>query len=223
MSTIQAGASGQDLRERTSYAVLTMISFCHFLNDMIQSLLPAIYPILKGNFHLDFGQIGLITFTSQLTASVLQPVVGWFTDRRPQPFSLTIGMGFTLLGLVMLSTASSFLLILAAAAMVGVGSSVFHPESSRVARMASGGQHGFAQSFFQVGGNAGSALGPLLAAFVVVPRGRSSIAWFSLAALLGIVVLWKVGRWYGRRHGPDGVTPPALGAEHRPALARGQV
>jgi FSR family fosmidomycin resistance protein-like MFS transporter len=195
MSSIQAAAPGQTLRERTSYAVLTMISFCHFLNDMIQSLLPAIYPILKGSFHLDFGQIGLITFTSQLTASVLQPVVGWFTDRRPQPFSLTIGMGFTLLGLLMLSTASSFLLILAAAAMVGIGSSVFHPESSRVARMASGGQHGFAQSFFQVGGNAGSALGPLLAAFIVVPHGQGSLAWFSLVALLGMVLLGKVGLW----------------------------
>src|SRR5207244_13447608 len=181
------------LRERTSYSVLTMISFCHLLNDMIQSLLPAIYPILKGNFHLDFGQIGLITFTSQLTASVLQPVVGWFTDRRPQPFSLSIGMGFTLLGLVMLSTASSFLLILAAAAMIGIGSSVFHPESSRVARMASGGQHGFAQSFFQVGGNAGSALGPLLAAFIVLPFGQRSISWFSLASLLAIVVMTRVG------------------------------
>src|SRR5690348_8060471 len=199
MSTIQAAAPGQTLRERTSYAVLTMISFCHFLNDMIQSLLPAIYPILKGSFHLDFGQIGLITFTSQLTASVLQPVVGWFTDRRPQPFSLSIGMGFTLLGLVMLSTASSFLLILAAAAMVGVGSSVFHPESSRVARMASGGRHGFAQAFFQVGGNAGSALGPLLAAFIVLPFGRQSVAWFSLAALVGIIVLSRVGMWYKHR------------------------
>jgi len=195
MSTIQAAAPGQTLREKTSYAVLTMISFCHFLNDMIQSLLPAIYPILKGTFHLDFGQIGLITFTSQLTASVLQPVVGWFTDRRPQPFSLSIGMGFTLLGLVMLSAAASFLLILAAAAMVGIGSSVFHPESSRVARMASGGRHGFAQSFFQVGGNAGSALGPLLAAFIVVPHGQGSLAWFSLVALLGMVLLAKVGLW----------------------------
>jgi len=195
MSSIRVAAPGQTLRERTSYAVLTMISFCHFLNDMIQSLLPAIYPILKGNFHLDFGQVGLITFTSQLTASVLQPVVGWFTDRRPQPLSLSIGMGFTLLGLVMLSTASSFLLILASAAMVGIGSAVFHPESSRVARMASGGQHGFAQSFFQVGGNAGSALGPLLAAFIVVPHGQGSLAWFSLAALLGMVLLGKVGLW----------------------------
>ena len=138
MSTVQATTPGQTLRERTSYAVLMMISFCHFLNDMIQSLLPAIYPILKGNFHLDFGQVGMITFTNQLTASVLQPVVGTFTDKRPKPFSLTIGMGFTLVGLVMLSAASSFPLILAAAAMVGIGSAVFHPESSRVARMASG-------------------------------------------------------------------------------------
>src|ERR1700687_689741 len=196
MSTIQAAAPGQTLRERTSYAVLTMISFCHFLNDMIQSLLPAIYPILKGNFHLDFGQIGLITFTSQRTASVLQPVVGWFTDRRPQPFSLSIGMGFTLLGLVMLSTASSFLLILAAAAMVGIGSSVFHPESSRVARMASGGQHGFAQSFFQVGGNAGSALGPLLAAFIVLPHGQKGTAWFVVPVIPVLIVLYWVSGWY---------------------------
>jgi FSR family fosmidomycin resistance protein-like MFS transporter len=195
MSTIQATTPGQKLRERTSYAVLMMISFCHFLNDMIQSLLPAIYPILKGNFHLDFGQVGMITFTNQLTASVLQPVVGTFTDKRPKPFSLTIGMGFTLVGLVMLSAASSFPLILAAAAMVGIGSAVFHPESSRVARMASGGQHGFAQSIFQVGGNAGSALGPLLAAFIVLPHGQASLAWFSLAALLGMALLGKVGIW----------------------------
>jgi FSR family fosmidomycin resistance protein-like MFS transporter len=213
MSLIQAVAPGQTLRERTSYAVLTMISFCHLLNDMIQSLLPAIYPILKGNFHLDFGQIGLITFTSQLTASVLQPVVGWFTDRRPQPFSLSIGMGFTLVGLVMLSTASSFLLILAAAAMVGIGSSVFHPESSRVARMASGGQHGFAQSFFQVGGNAGSALGPLLAAFIVVPHGQGSLAWFSLAALLGMVLLGKVGLW-AKSHRAARANAPKRASDH---------
>ena len=195
MSTVQAATPGQTLRERTSYAVLMMISFCHFLNDMIQSLLPAIYPILKGNYHLDFGQVGMITFTNQLTASVLQPVVGTYTDKRPQPFSLSIGMGFTLVGLVMLSMASSYPLILAAAAMVGIGSSVFHPESSRVARMASGGQHGFAQSIFQVGGNAGSALGPLLAAFIVLPHGQMSLAWFSLAALLGMALLGKVGMW----------------------------
>src|ERR1700676_1832861 len=187
----------QTLRERTSYAVLVMISFCHFLNDMIQSLLPAIYPILKGNFHLDFGQVGMITFTNQLTASVLQPVVGTYTDKRPQPFSLSIGMGFTLVGLVILSTATSYPLILAAAAMVGIGSSVFHPESSRVARMASGGQHGFAQSIFQVGGNAGSALGPLLAVFVMA-NGQSSIAWFSLLALIAMILLFKIGHWAHR-------------------------
>src|SRR5665213_3519407 len=199
MSTVQATTPTQTLRERTSYAVLVMISFCHFLNDMIQSLLPAIYPILKGNFHLDFGQVGLITFTNQLTASVLQPLVGSYTDKRPQPFSLSIGMAFTLLGLILLSMASSFPIILAGAALVGIGSSVFHPESSRVARMASGGQHGLAQSLFQVGGNAGLSLGPLLAAFVVMPRGQASIAWFTLAALLGMILLTGVSSWAKKR------------------------
>jgi MFS transporter, FSR family, fosmidomycin resistance protein len=207
MSTVQATTPGQTLHERTSYAVLMMISFCHFLNDMIQSLLPAIYPILKGNYHLDFGQVGMITFTNQLTASVLQPVVGTYTDKRPQPFSLSIGMGFTLVGLVMLSMASSYPLILAAAAMVGIGSSVFHPESSRVARMASGGQHGFAQSIFQVGGNAGSALGPLLAAFIVLPHGQTSLAWFSVAALLGMALLGKVGMWAKRYRAARALAP----------------
>ena len=195
VSTISAAVPAQ---EKPSYAVLTMISFCHFLNDMIQSLLPAIYPILKGNFHLDFGQVGMITFVNQLTASLLQPVVGSFTDKRPQPYSLTIGMGFTLCGLILLSLASSYPVILIAAALVGIGSSVFHPESSRVARMASGGKHGFAQSFFQVGGNAGSATGPLLAAFIVLPHGQGSLAWFSLAALLGMALLGKVGGWAKR-------------------------
>ena len=195
VSTVSAAVPA---REKPSYAVLTMISFCHFLNDMIQSLLPAIYPILKGNFHLDFGQVGMITFVNQLTASLLQPIVGSFTDKRPQPYSLTIGMGFTLCGLILLSLASSYPVILIAAALVGIGSSVFHPESSRVARMASGGKHGFAQSFFQVGGNAGSATGPLLAAFIVLPHGQGSLAWFSLAALLGMALLGKVGGWAKR-------------------------
>ncbi len=195
VSTAQSSTPARSLRGKTSYAVLSTISFCHFLNDMIQSLLPAIYPLLKGNFHLDFGQIGLITFVNQVTASVLQPIVGWFTDKRPQAYSLSIGMAFTLFGLVMLSVASSFPAILAAAAMVGIGSAIFHPESSRVARMASGGQHGFAQSIFQVGGNAGSATGPLLAAFIVLPHGQVSLAWFSLAALLGMALLGKVGAW----------------------------
>ncbi len=182
--------------ENTALAVLMALSFCHLLNDMMQSLLPSIYPILKQSYSLDFGQIGLITLTNQLVASLLQPVVGYYTDRRPKPYSLAIGMGFTLTGLILLSTASHYPLILLAAAMVGVGSSVFHPESSRIARLASGGRHGFAQSLFQVGGNAGSSLGPLLAAFIVLPHGQGSIAWFSLVALVAMGVLWNVGNWY---------------------------
>jgi FSR family fosmidomycin resistance protein-like MFS transporter len=197
VSTVPAAAPST-LREKTIYPILAAISFCHFLNDMIQSLLPAIYPLLKSSFHLDFGQIGLITATNQVIASVLQPVIGFYTDKRPQPYSLTIGMGFTLAGLLLLAVASTFPLILLAAAMVGMGSSVFHPESSRVARMASGGQHGFAQSIFQVGGNTGSATGPLLAAFIVLPRGQGSVAWFSLAALLAMIVLANVGGWSKR-------------------------
>jgi FSR family fosmidomycin resistance protein-like MFS transporter len=180
--------------------VLGAISFSHLLNDMMQSLLPAIYPVLKSRYGLSFGQVGAITQVNQLTASVLQPVVGHVTDRRPLPFSLPAGMGFTLLGLLMLSLAGSYAALLFAVALVGIGSSIFHPESSRVARLASGGRHGFAQSVFQVGGNAGSALGPLLAAFVVAPGGQSSVAWFCLAALLGMAVLGFVGRWY-QAHG----------------------
>jgi|SRR5579871_812613 len=186
-------------RARIALRVLAAISFCHFLNDMMQSVIPAIYPILKTAYRLNFGQIGLITLTTQLTASLLQPLIGLYTDRRPLPYSLAVGMGATLAGLVLLSLAPTFGMILAAVALVGVGSSVFHPESSRVARMASGGQHGFAQSLFQVGGNAGSSLGPLLAAFIVLPNGQRSIAWFSAAALLGIVVLSRVGTWYKAR------------------------
>jgi FSR family fosmidomycin resistance protein-like MFS transporter len=184
------------LASRAVFSVLAAISVCHLLNDMVQSLIPAIYPILRTAFRLDFAQIGLITLTNQLTASVLQPFVGMYTDRRPQPYSLCGGMAFTLMGLLLLSVAPSFPVILAAVALVGVGSSVFHPESSRVARMASGGQHGLAQSLFQVGGNTGSSLGPLLAAFIVVPRGQGSLAWFSIATLLGIAILFGVGRWY---------------------------
>jgi len=184
------------MHRNTVLPILIAISVCHMLNDMIQSLLPAIYPILKDDFHLDFAQVGLITFTYQLTASLLQPLVGLYTDRSPKPYSLAIGMGFTLTGLVLLALASNFITILLAAALVGTGSSVFHPESSRVARMASGGRHGFAQSFFQVGGNTGSAIGPLLAAFFILPRGQHSILWFSLAALIAIMLLVKVGNWY---------------------------
>jgi MFS transporter, FSR family, fosmidomycin resistance protein len=185
--------------EGTVFPILAAISFSHLLNDMIQSLLPAIYPILKSNYQLDFARIGLITLTTQLTASLLQPVIGLYTDRKPQPYSLPFGMGFTLIGLTMLSMASQYAFILIAAGLIGMGSAVFHPESSRVARMASGGQHGLAQSVFQVGGNAGSSLGPLLAAFIVLPRGQHSIIWFTLAALLAIVLLTTVGRWYKHR------------------------
>jgi FSR family fosmidomycin resistance protein-like MFS transporter len=186
--------------QRTDYAILGAISFSHLLNDMIQSLIVAIYPVLKGGFHLSFGQIGLITLTYQVTASLLQPLVGVVTDRKPMPYSLPVGMGFTLCGLLLLAVAPNFAMLLVAAALVGTGSSVFHPESSRVARLASGGQHGLAQSLFQVGGNTGSSLGPLLAAWVIVPHGRGSVAWFSLAALLAMVVLMQVGRWYRLHH-----------------------
>ena len=186
--------------EKAMFAILIAISFCHLLNDMVQSLIPSIYPILKSSFHLSFGQVGLITLTYQLVASLLQPFVGLYTDRRPHPYSLPIGMGFTLIGLLLLSIAPNFPMLLVAAALVGMGSSVFHPESSRVARLASGGQHGMAQSVFQVGGNAGSAIGPLLAAFIVLPHGQHSMAWFSLAAFAGIAVLANVGTWY-RKHG----------------------
>jgi MFS transporter, FSR family, fosmidomycin resistance protein len=184
--------------ETTTFAILVSLSVCHLLNDMNQSLVPALYPILKESYRLDFGQVGLIALASQLTASMLQPVVGMVTDRRPQPYSLPIAMGCSLIGLLLLAVASSYSMILLAAALVGVGSSVFHPESSRVARMASGGRHGFAQSLFQVGGSTGSAIGPLLAAFIVVPRGQGSVAWFSAAALLAILLLTNVSLWYSR-------------------------
>ncbi|MGI8988863.1 MAG: MFS transporter [Bryobacteraceae bacterium] len=204
--------------QKTVFTILAAISFCHFLNDMVQSLLPATYPLLKSSFHLDFSQVGLITLTNQLTASLLQPLIGLYTDRRPMPYSLTIGMGFTLTGLLILSTAATFPTLLIAAALVGIGSAVFHPESSRVARMASGGQHGLAQSLFQVGGNAGSALGPLLAAFIVLPRGQSSIAWFSSAALLGMIVLVNVGAW-SRKNRAAKAKSRALHADERPPLS----
>jgi MFS transporter, FSR family, fosmidomycin resistance protein len=185
---------------RTAFAVLGAISFCHLLNDMMQSLLPALYPMLKSSYALSFKEIGVLTLAYQATASLLQPVIGAYTDRKPRPYSLAMGMGSTLIGLVLLAFATHYWLLLFAAALVGTGSSVFHPESSRVARMASGGQHGLAQSVFQVGGNVGSATGPLLAAFIVIPHGQRSVAWFSAAALLGMLVLTQVGHWY-QRHG----------------------
>jgi MFS transporter, FSR family, fosmidomycin resistance protein len=198
----------------TALPVLLAISFCHLLNDMMQALLPAMYPMLKAAFHLDFGQIGLITFTFQLTASLLQPVIGLYTDHHPKPYSLMAGMGFTFVGLLLLSATRTYGGLLVAAGLVGLGSAVFHPESSRVARMASGGRHGFAQSLFQVGGNTGSAIGPLVAAFVVLPRGQGSVAWFSAAALVAILVLWRVGGWYRRHRARTGATRAAAGQAH---------
>jgi len=212
---VPAATPGVEVRPAvggTVFPVLAAVSFCHFLNDMLQSIIPAVYPILKAEYRLDFGQIGLITLASQLTASLLQPVVGLYTDRRPLPYSLAVGMCFTFGGMVLLSAAPSYPFVLAAVACVGLGSAVFHPESSRVARMASGGRYGLAQSFFQVGGNAGSALGPLLAAIVILPLGQRSLAGFSPAALGAALVLVAVGRWYaGRRsvaaHGASAARP----------------
>ncbi len=180
----------------TVLSILLAVSFCHLLNDTMQAVLPAIYPMLKQSFHLSFGQIGLITLALQLTASLLQPLVGIYTDRKPLPFSLAGGMGLTLLGKVLLAVAGNYYMLLAAAMLVGLGSSIFHPEASRIARFASGGRHGFAQSLFQVGGNAGTSIGPLLAAFIVLQYGQAHAAWFTLAAGLGIVILLRVGRWY---------------------------
>jgi FSR family fosmidomycin resistance protein-like MFS transporter len=194
------------------FNILLAISFCHLLNDTIQSVLPAIYPMLKASFHLDFGQVGLIALTLQLTASLLQPLVGLHTDKHPQPYSLAIGMGITLIGLLALSMAPTYATVLVAAGTVGIGSAVFHPESSRIARMASGGQHGMAQSLFQVGGNAGSALGPLLAAFVLT-KGQSSIAWFSFLALAGIMILTFIGTWAKNRRAAKAALKTSVGAD----------
>jgi MFS transporter, FSR family, fosmidomycin resistance protein len=198
METQNQTSDARTITQNTVFAVLVAISVSHLLNDTIQSIIPAIYPILKASFRLSFTQIGLITLTFQLTASLLQPFVGLYTDHHPKPYSLATGMGFTLLGLILLSMAGNFRMILCSAALVGMGSSIFHPEASRLARMASGGRHGFAQSIFQVGGNAGTSLGPLLAALIIVPRGQHSISWFSLVALLAIAVLANVGHWYKR-------------------------
>jgi len=213
LSTTTAPA-GIIARKSTEAAVtvLAAISFSHLLNDMLQSLLPAIYPVLKAHYGLSFGQVGAITLVNQLTASVLQPVVGNVTDRRAMPFSLPIGMGFTMLGLLLLSGAGSYAVLLMAVALVGIGSSVFHPESSRVARLASGGRHGFAQSIFQVGGNVGSSFGPLLAAFIVAPNGQHAVAWFALVALLGMAVLTYVGNWYRGHHRANRAAARAVAA-----------
>ena len=207
---------------KTAFNILAAISVCHLLNDMLSSLLPSIYPLLKSSFQLNFAQVGLITLTYQTTASLLQPLVGFYTDRKPTPYSLPVGMGLTLIGLLFLSIAANFLTLLFAAALVGTGSSVFHPESSRVARMASGGQHGLAQSLFQVGGNAGLSLGPLMAAFIVLPRGQSSIAWFSVVALVGIVILARVSGW-ATKNRSSVKKSSAAPQEQRPALSTTRV
>ncbi len=185
---------------QTRFRVLGALSFSHFLNDMMQSLIISIYPLLKGQFHLSFVQIGMITLTYQICASVLQPLVGMYTDKHPKPYSLSVGMGFTLIGTITLAFAPNYMSVLLAAALIGAGSSIFHPESSRIARLASGGRHGLAQSIFQVGGNAGSAMGPLLAALIIIPHGRNSMSWFALAAVLAIAVLARVGAWYKSQH-----------------------
>jgi FSR family fosmidomycin resistance protein-like MFS transporter len=205
----------------TVVPVLAAISFCHLLNDMMQALLPAVYPILKGGFDLSFAQVGLLTLVYQVTASLLQPFIGFYTDRRPLPYSLPFGMAASLAGLLTLAFAPSFPVLLAGGLLLGLGSSIFHPESSRLARLASGGAHGLAQSLFQVGGNFGSALGPLLAAFVVLPRGQHGLAWFALAALGGMVILTALGRWYesnGHARRLKTAAPP-----RHPGLSRGQV
>jgi len=209
--------------EQTVFAVLWAISFSHLLNDTIQALIPSLYPLLKTTLNLNFTQLGMITFTFQCTASLLQPLVGFYTDRRSMPFSLALGMGFTLVGLIALSMAHSFPMIILSAGMVGLGSAIFHPEASRVAHMAAGAKRGLAQSLFQVGGNAGSSLGPLLAALIIVPRGQGHVAWFSLAACLGMAVLWQVGVWQSRNLHLIQRFSKKTSTRHAPALPRATV
>lgn len=215
MSTTTAGPV--PATRNTSLWVIFAVSFSHFLNDLMQALLPAVYPLLRDLYALDFTQIGLITLVNQLTASFLQPLVGHYTDKHPKPYSLPIAMCFTLCGLLLLANASSFVAILVAAALIGVGSAIFHPEASRVARMASGGRLGFAQSLFQVGGNIGTAIGPLMAAFIIIPRGQGTVSWYALVALTAIVVLWAVGNWYANQNRS---APKASAVARGPVISR---
>ena len=210
--------SSNAIAHQIAVPVLLALSFSHLLNDVMQSLVPAIYPLIKATYSLDYGQIGLITFTFQLCASMFQPLVGMYTDRRPQPFSLVGGMGVTLVGVAVLARAASYPQLLLGAALIGTGSSIFHPEATRMARLASGGQHGLGQSVFQVGGQAGSAIGPLLAAFFVVPFGQASLGWFSLVCLVALVILFSIGHWYKRQS----LTPakPKRGIAEPPAGSR---
>jgi MFS transporter, FSR family, fosmidomycin resistance protein len=206
---------------KTVFPVLWAASFCHLLNDMTQALLPAVYPILRGALDLSFAQVGFLTFVYQLTGSLFQPFIGHYTDRRPMPYSLPFGMASSMAGLLTIAFASSYGRLVVGAMLMGLGSSIFHPESSRIARLASGGSHGLAQALFQVGGNFGSALGPLAAAFIVLPRGQTGLAWFALAALTGIIVLTALGHWY-QRNGHAKRPSSAAPAGH-PTLSPGQV
>jgi FSR family fosmidomycin resistance protein-like MFS transporter len=209
---------GIAVAQKIAFPVLLALSVSHLLNDVMQSLVPAIYPLIKAVYALDYGQVGLITFTFQLCASMFQPLVGMYTDRRPQPYSLVVGMGFTLVGLMVLAKAASYPQLILGAALIGTGSSIFHPEATRMARLASGGRHGFAQSIFQVGGQTGSAIGPLLAAFIVVPFGQGALSWFSLVGLTAVVILFGIGHWY-KRNAPAPAERKAAAAE-RPVPSR---
>lgn len=219
--TISAETKSGTVRNST-LGILFALSFCHLLNDSIQALIPAIYPLLKESFSLSFTQIGLITLTFQMVGSVFQPIIGFYTDRHPKPYSLVLGMGITLVGLVALAFAPGYGAVLVAAAMVGMGSAIFHPESSRMARLASGGRHGFAQSLFQVGGNAGSSLGPLLAAWIIAPYGRHYVLWFTLIAFAGMIVLSRVGAWY-KQHLTERLASKSNVEEHHHPVAARQV
>jgi FSR family fosmidomycin resistance protein-like MFS transporter len=225
MKQVQAGVTvaPDKIARQTVFSILFTISITHLLNDMMQSVIPAVYPLLKQKFHLTFTQIGLITFCFQLTASILQPFVGFYTDRKPKPYSLAIGMTFTLVGLIAVSFAPNFVIILVSVSLIGIGSSVFHPESSRVAHMASGGKRGLAQSIFQLGGNTGSAIGPLLAALVVMPYGQWHIVWFALAAVVAIFFLMRVADWYKEHLYLKSNLKSMAGGDDRPALPRSRV
>src|ERR1051325_11229268 len=216
-------SDSRPIAERAVFSIILALTFSHFLNDTMQWRLPALYPMMKDSYGLSFAQIGLITLAMHAVSSLLQPMVGLFADHRPQPYSLAAGMGATFIGLLLLGNADIFLVLLLAAALVGTGSAVFHPEASRVARMGSGGRHGLAQSLFQVGGNAGSAIGPILAALIVIPKGQSSIAWFSSAALLAMAVLFLVGNWHWHERAAPHRARPAQGGADRPALPHGTV
>lgn len=222
-TTTLAGAGSKHLAQQTIFSILFTISFTHFINDMLQAVIPAVYPILKTKFSLTFTEIGLITLTYQLTASILQPFIGFYTDKKPRPYSLAVGMGFTLVGLAAVALASSFINILLAVSLIGIGSSIFHPESSRVAHLASGGKRGLAQSIFQLGGNAGSAVGPLLAALIVVPYGQFNIIWFCLAAIVGIVILSGIAKWYQEHLNLKALNKSAVTEEKHHSLSRRKV